>query len=70
MRGQCFEKHVTSSSYESGFYLGEWDPFLDKILRKMTLRAAASRGDKNKLLKPTTLIFVIDKFYSNISHRE
>lgn len=42
MRGQCFEKHATSSSYESGFYLGEWDPFLDKILRKMTLRAAVS----------------------------
>lgn len=37
MRGQCFEKHVTSVNYESGFYLGVCDPFLDKVLRKMTL---------------------------------
>lgn len=42
MRGQCFEKHATLVNYESGFYLGAWDPFLDKVLRKMTLRAAAS----------------------------
>lgn len=42
MRGQYFEKHATPVNYESGFYLGVWDPFLDKMLRKMTLRAAAN----------------------------
>lgn len=67
MRGQYFEKHATPVNYESGFYLGVWDPFLDKMLRKMTLRAAANWGDKNE-----TCYFdiCIDKFYSNISHRE
>jgi len=41
MRGQCYEKHTTSFKYESDFYLWVWDPFLDKIFRKM-IRVAVS----------------------------